>query len=63
VRYALVPPYISADATTLSPALASTVVRQSSAAIPEAVATAAVPPSSAASRSSSVRTVGFDTRE
>ncbi len=43
----------------LSPLLASTDVVASSAAIPDPVATAAVPPDSSASRSSSIATVGL----
>jgi len=63
VRYAAVPPYISELATTLSPALARTVVIASNAAIPEPVATASDPPSRSASRSSKTFTVGFESRE
>ncbi len=56
------PPYRFFDATMWSPALRSDATARWSAAVPLAVATAPTPPSSAAIRSSSTATVGFEMR-
>ena len=57
------PPYSAPAATTWSPAVSRVISAIASAAMPLALATAARPPSSAATRSSSAATVGFDSRE
>lgn len=57
------PPYNEEAGTMCSPAEASRNVVTSSAAIPEAVATAPTPPSSEAIRSSRAAFVGFISRE
>lgn len=58
-----VPPYSAPAATTWSPACRMVMSAMASAAMPEALATAARPPSSAATRSSSAATVGLLSRE
>ncbi len=58
-----VPPYSVEADTTWSPALHSVRMAVASAAWPVAQASAARPPSSAATRSSSTATVGFEMRE
>ena len=58
-----VPPYSEAAATTWSPEPTSAAKVMNSAAMPEAVATAPIPPSSEAIRSSSAATVGLPIRE
>ena len=57
------PPYKAPAATTWSPACKMVMSAMVSAAMPEALATAARPPSSAATRSSSTATVGLLRRE
>ncbi len=57
------PPYICDEATMWSPWLRIAVIAQNVAAMPEAVQTAAEPPSSAAMRCSSTLTVGLVIRE
>ncbi len=57
-----VPPYRPADATTWSPARARLSSASEVAACPLPTATAAVPPSSAAIRSSTTAVVGLDSR-
>ena len=57
------PPYSAPAATTWSPACSSVISAIASAAMPLALATAARPPSSAATRSSSAATVGLLRRE
>ena len=57
-RFTVVP-NTSCEQTTWSPALSSAIAVLSTAAMPDAVATAASAPSSAARRSSNARTVGF----
>ena len=58
-----VPPYSAPAATTWSPACRMVISAIASAAMPDALATAARPPSSAATRSSSAATVGLLRRE
>ena len=58
-----VPPYSAPAATTWSPACSKVISAIASAAMPLALATAARPPSSAATRSSSAATVGLLSRE
>ena len=57
------PPYSAPAATTWSPACSSVINAIASAAMPLALATAARPPSRAATRSSSAATVGLLRRE
>jgi len=57
------PPYSAPAATTWSPACSKVISAIASAAMPLALATAARPPSSAATRSSSAATVGLLSRE
>ena len=57
------PPYICDEATMWSPCSRMAVMPQNVAAMPEAVHTAAEPPSSAAMRCSSTPTVGLVIRE
>ena len=57
------PPYSAPAATTWSPACRIVISAIASAAMPLALATAARPPSSAATRSSSAATVGLLSRE
>ena len=54
-----VPPYKSVEATILSPALATFWIAKADAAWPELTASAATPPSSAATLFSRTSTVGF----
>jgi hypothetical protein len=58
-----VPPYSCDEATMWSPAPTSAANVMNSADMPEAVATAPMPPSSEAIRSSSAATVGLPMRE
>ena len=55
-------PYMRDEATIWSPAEQMVITAVVSAAMPEAVAVAATPPSSAATRCSSTATVGFEIR-
>ena len=57
------PPYSAPAATTWSPCCRIVISAIASAAMPEALASAARPPSSAATRSSSAATVGLLSRE
>ncbi len=59
----MLPPYSAPAATTWSPACSMVISAIASAAMPDALATAARPPSSAATRSSSAATVGLLRRE
>ena len=63
IQLVTVPPYSWEDATIWSPAWQSAAKVMNSAAMPDAVATAPIPPSRDAMRSSSAATVGFDRRE
>lgn len=62
-RSVWVPPYKEAEATMWSPAPAKAVKHSVSAACPLAVATAPIPPSRLAIRSSKAATVGLEMRE
>ena len=61
--WVIVPPYSLEDATMWSPAAARAAKVTNSAAMPDAVATAPIPPSSVATRSSNAATVGLPIRE